>query len=138
MGEDLLYDLHFADDVALVTKNEADMQKLTDNISTLAKKFSTEFYHGLQINEEKTNVIDNQSININVNGKNLKQVDAFMYLESYLHNKGSVENDIYVRTRKASSLFNNLQKIWKCKSITNSLKFRLLNSTVRPATIYAC
>ena len=87
-----LEDLDFADDVALLSSRHSDMQKKTESLSHFASQL------GLQLNANKTEEMRfnvTSSNKLKIDGKEIKQVDKFIYL-------GSVVSIIEDSTQKTS------------------------------------
>ena len=74
-----LEDLDFADDIALLSSRNSDMQEKTERLSHFASQL------GLQLNANKTEEMRfnvTSSNKLKVDGKEIKQVDKFIYLGS--------------------------------------------------------
>src|SRR5664279_1718453 len=93
-----LSDLDFADDIALICDNHADMQDLTSIVENESAKV------GLQINGNKCKVMvgDNWEGDTSVQaaGTRIAVVKDFCYLGSYISSNGSCEKDVKVRIDK--------------------------------------
>ena len=84
---DLLREMLFADDAALVTHSEVALQKLSHCFADACKQF------GLTISLKKTNVCTkdvNTLANITIDGVTMENVDTFTYLGSTTSNTVSL------------------------------------------------
>ena len=67
----------------------------------------------------------------------IKKVDDFCYLGSYISHNGSCEKDVRVCIGKATAVFGKMRKIWKNKCINLKVKMRLYklrsNSSINPS-----
>nr|VZI16065.1 unnamed protein product [Spirometra erinaceieuropaei] len=95
--------LLFADDCALNSTNQGDVQRSMDLFSTACENF------GLLINTEKTVVMRQSPLNtahiapqITVNGTQLQVVDNFTYLDCTLFRSTKIEDEVGRRILKAS------------------------------------
>ncbi|XP_078619529.1 uncharacterized protein LOC144886675 [Branchiostoma floridae x Branchiostoma japonicum] len=135
--EERLADLDFADDLALLSETNQDLQNLTTKLEQFSGKV------GLRVSTEKTKAMevgDNTNhppLNISVNNNQVEIVDQFTYLGSVLSNSGDVEPDINCRIGKAAAVFRRLRKVWSTSTISLDTKLRLYNSIVLPTAVYA-
>ena len=67
-----------------------------------------------------------------LNGENIKKVDDFKYLGSYI---GSTEYDINIRIAKAWAALNNLNIIWK-SNLRENLKINFFRAAVETVIVY--
>nr|VZH93408.1 unnamed protein product [Spirometra erinaceieuropaei] len=116
-----VHELPFADDCALNTTTEEDMQWSMDLFSVACETF------GLVINTEKTVVMHQPPPNtipqhnapqISVNGTQLTAVDNFPYLGSTLSRSTKIDDEVARRISKASQAFGRLQStVWNRHSL---------------------
>jgi len=133
-GSEKLADLDFADDLALLCNTQEELQEMTNSLQCNAAKV------GLCINTKKTKamIVGNNTVPaLTVNGTDIKHVDNFQYLGSYMSNDGDVTYDMCTRIGKASSVFRRLRPIWRSSTISKNTKLRLYTSDVIPTAIYA-
>ena len=81
--------------------------------------------------------LQNNQQNIIINNETLKQVQHFQYLSSYISIDGTNDGDIKNRSGKASSTFQQTQKIWNSESINLNIKLKLYSTTVLPIALHA-
>ena len=136
--ETLIRDLLYADDCAIVTHTEADLQDLTNRISAAAKKF------GLTISIKKTEVMFQPSQMVPtpdpcilIDGQRLKNVEDFTYLGSCVTANCSLDKEITTRIAKASSSFGRLRaKVWNEKGLALKTKIAVYRAVVLPSLLY--
>ena len=132
--QNLLTDLDFADDLALLGTSPAELQNMTDSLQRNAEKV------GLRISYEKTKTMGVGATlqpPVSIDQKDVETVANFQYLGSYLSNNGDTEYDVKTRIGKASAVFKRLYPIWRSRSITLRVKLKLYMSIVVPTAIYA-
>nr|VZI47632.1 unnamed protein product [Spirometra erinaceieuropaei] len=111
-----VHELLFADDCALNTTSEVEMQRSMDLFSAACENF------GLVINTRKTVVMHQPPPNsatapnapqINVNGTQLQVVENFPYLGCTLSRNTKIDDEVANRISKASQAFGRLQStVW--------------------------
>ncbi len=128
-----LEDLDFADDLALLSTNQYDMQVKTDRLNNFFIQV------GLSINTSKTQVMCVNSIPtapILVNEEPLEFVEDFTYPGSLLSNDSGASNDIKTRLGKTQGAFSQLWPIWRSKQYSLKTKMVLYNSNVKSVLLY--
>jgi hypothetical protein len=127
--------LAYADDIALIGKNEIEIRKLLENI---ARKF------GLQINQEKTkymiverknNLKKNKIGHLKIKTYNFERVENFKYLEVILNEDNNNQIDLQEGIKNANETYFRLQKLFK--NISKKLKLRLKNTIIDKVLTYA-
>ena len=126
-----LTDTDFADDIALISNSLQDAQDLL-----LALEEASNCV-GLYLNEKKTEYINNCKLNNDVNiktrnNKNLKCVEDYKYLGSYI---SSSAKDFDTRKAMAWSACNDMHKIWT-SMMNNKLKTKIFKTTIEPILLY--
>jgi hypothetical protein len=115
-----LYDLDFADDLALLSLNNRQMQDKTSHLAT------TSAGTGPKINLKKTELMK-----MNTTTQSPKEVDSFIYLGSVVDKQGGTDHDIKSRIGKARVAFIILKNIWASKKISRTAKMQIFNSNVK-------
>ena len=136
--EQLITELLFADDCALLAHTEAALQNLVDHFSEASKAF------GLTISLKKTEVLFQPAPSqnytpphITVDGTTLNPVEHFTYLGSVMSNDATIDKDLDNRLSKASSSFGRLSKrVWKNHSLKLSTKIKVYRAVVIPTLMY--
>lgn len=128
-----LDDLDFADDLALLSHTQQQMQEKTNSVTDNSARL------GLNINRGKSKVFKTNTTNetpITVQGEALEEVDSFTYLGSILDKHGGTDADIRTRIGKARTAFHQLKNIWGSSEISATTKIRLFNTLVKPVLLY--
>ena len=109
--EELITELLFANDCALLVHTEKALQNIVNRFSDAAKNF------GLTISLKKTEVlyqhpprVAHSPPHISIGGTSLNAVEHFTYLSSVIFNNATVSKDLDNRLSKASSFFGRLSK----------------------------
>jgi hypothetical protein len=128
-----LTDLDYADDIALVSSSDTNIQQLFLNVEKWSLKV------GLRINVDKTVFLlignwENKQVIIKTNsGLALKQVTDFKYLGSWLV---SSLKDFNVRKALAWDAIKGLNRLWKSSVLDQLTKFRLFQSLIGSIYFY--
>ena len=123
-----LEDLDFADDLALLSHQQQQMQDKTNRLASEAKKL------GLKINKDKTKVLRANTPNedpIQLEQERLEDVDSFTYLGSVVDQQGGSDADIKARLGKARTAFIKLKNVWSSSSLRLRTKLRIFKSNVQ-------
>ena len=130
----------FADDSALNTGSEQEMQSSMDKFSSACDPF------GLTISTKKTEVMyqpapknEQSELSITVNGKILKFVNKFTHLGSTLARNVRINDEVAHRIAKAIAAFGKLsEKVWERKDISIKPKLNVYKPVVLPSLLYSC
>ena len=128
-----LEDLDFADDLALLSHTQAQMQDKTSKIAENSSKV------GLHINVAKTKLmkLNAKSTNaIKIGDSTIEEVDKFTYLGSVVTPTGGTEEDVNARINKARTAFSQLNKLWNSSTIRLKTKLKIFNSNVKAVLLY--
>ena len=128
-----LNDLDFADDLALLSHNQRQMQEKTSVVAETSASI------GLNIHTGKSKVLRVNAINQNpimLDNTALEEVDNFTYLGSVVDLKGGTDADVKVRIGKARAAFSQLKNIWSSKDLSTRTKLRIFNSNVKSVLLY--
>ena len=128
-----LDDLDFADDLALLSHSQQQMQDKTNVVAALSSQV------GLNIHKEKTKVIKINSTSterITLNGSPLEESQSFPYLGSIIDQQGGTVADVKARIGKARAAFIQLKNIWASRELSMTTKVRLFNSNVKSVLLY--
>jgi hypothetical protein len=106
-----LEDLVFADDVCFLAHSLSDIQEKIKDVEKIGKKV------GLKINETKTKVMrittnTSKMEQIEINGKELEEVNEYSYLGSIVTRGGGADEDVTSCIKKANVAFVQLYTIW--------------------------
>nr|VZI39729.1 unnamed protein product [Spirometra erinaceieuropaei] len=135
-----VHELLFADDCALNTTPEEEMQRSMDLFSAACENF------GLVINTQKTvvmhqppphSVTPRNAPQINVNGTQLQVVENFSYLGSTLSRNTKIDDEVANRISKASQAFSRLQStVWNRHGLQLSTKLKMYKAVILPTLLY--
>nr|VZI36708.1 unnamed protein product [Spirometra erinaceieuropaei] len=136
-----VHELLFADDCALNTTSEEEMQRSMDLFSAACENF------GLVINIQKTVVMHQPPPNsatapnappqISVNGTQLQVVENFPYLGSTLSRNTKIDDEVANRISKASQAFGRLQStVWNRHGLQLSTKLKMSKAVILPTLLY--
>ena len=116
----LLRELLFADDAALASQSEADLQRLIDRFAFACNEF------GLTISLQKTKVMTQDASevpSINIGNYTLEVVEEFTYLASTISANLSLDREIDRRIGHAAATMTKLSKrVWQNRMITENTK----------------
>nr|VZI48622.1 unnamed protein product [Spirometra erinaceieuropaei] len=124
-----VHEFLFADDCALNTTSEEEMQRSMDLFSAACENF------GLVINTQKTVVMHqpprhsatapNESPQISVNGTHLQVVENFPFLGSALSRNSKIDDEVANRISETSQAFGSLQStVWNLHGLQLSTCLR--------------
>nr|VZI15267.1 unnamed protein product [Spirometra erinaceieuropaei] len=136
-----VHELLFAEDCALNTTSEEEVQRSMDLFSAACENF------GLVINTQKTVVMHQPPPNsatahntppqISVNGTQLQVVENFPYLGSTLSRNTKIDDEVANRISKASQAFGRLQStVWNRHGIQLSTKLKMHKAVILPTLLY--
>nr|VZI20073.1 unnamed protein product [Spirometra erinaceieuropaei] len=109
-----VHELLFAEDCALNTTSEEEMQRSMDLFSAAFENF------GLVINTQKTVVVEN-----------------FPYLGSTLSRNTKIDDEVANRISKASQAFGRLQStVWNRHGLQLSTKLKMYKAVILPTLLY--
>ena len=134
----VIKELLYADDCALVAHNNEDMQIMLDSFGKTTRKY------GLKISLAKTEYITQTVSNcmhppLGIYEKNIQNVNNFTYLGSVISAKGSLDAEITNRLHKASRAFGALyHRVWKDKAIHQGAKLAIYTAVVLSVLLYGC
>ena len=135
--EELIAELLFADDCALLAHTEEALRYIVNHFSDAAKNF------GLTISLNKTVLYQTPPReaysfpHISIDGTNLNAVEHFTYLGSVISSDATVSKDLDNRLSKASSSFGRLSKrVWQSHSLRLSTKIQVYRAVVVPTLLY--
>jgi len=136
----LVRELLFADDAALVTHTEESLQRITSCFSKAAEVF------GLQVSLQKTEVLHQPcpltnppQPEISIRGTALNVVDHFKYLGCTIAKDSRIDKEIDNRLAKANSSFGRLkERVWTNHDLKTSTKIAVYRAVVLTTLLYGC
>ena len=135
-----LRELLFADDCALNSNTEAEMQQCVNEFSRACDNF------GFTISIKKTEVMHRPTPrkiyhepHIFVNDEPLKATDSFSYTGSTLSREANIAVEVNNRLSKINSAFGRLRKKeWDRRGIIQDSKLKVYTAVVLTVLLYAC
>nr|VZH96724.1 unnamed protein product [Spirometra erinaceieuropaei] len=135
-----VHELLFADDCALNTTSEEEIQRGMDLFSAACENF------GLVINTQKTVVMHQSPPNtatppnasqISVNGTQLHVVENFPYLGSTLSINTKIDDEVVRRILKASQAFGRRQStVWNRHGLQLNTKLKMYKAVILLMLLY--
>uniref|UniRef100_A0A183SMX7 Reverse transcriptase domain-containing protein n=1 Tax=Schistocephalus solidus TaxID=70667 RepID=A0A183SMX7_SCHSO len=138
MSTTTVQDLLFAEDCALNTVTEEDMQRSMDLFSAGCANF------GLTISTAKTVLMaqpppsaEYNTPQINVNGAQIKNVETFAYLGSTLSRNTRIDDEVAQWISNASQAFGRLRaSVWKRHGVQLNTKLKMYKVVVLKTPLY--
>ncbi|VDO89055.1 unnamed protein product [Schistosoma margrebowiei] len=124
-----LDDLYFADDLALLSQTQQEMQEKTTSVAPIS----------LNIHKGKRKILryNTQCINpVTIDGKYLEDVKTFTYLGSIIDEHDGFDADVKARIGKARAVYLQLKNIWNSKQLSTNTKVRNFNTNVKTVILY--
>ena len=136
--EQLIMDLLFADDAALVAHTEQALQRLTACFAEAAQLF------GLEVSLKKTEVLHQPAPgepynppHIAIGNTALNAVQQFTYLGCIISADARIDKDVDNRLGKANIAFGKLLKrVWRNRNLKSSTKIRVYRAIVLTTLLY--
>ncbi|VDO55291.1 unnamed protein product [Schistosoma margrebowiei] len=114
-----LDDLDFADDLALLSQTQQQMQEKTNSVAAASAAV------GLNIHKGKSKILQYNTActdPITIDGEDLEDVKTFTYLGSIIDEQGGSDADVKARIGKARAAYLQLRNIWNSKQLSNNTK----------------
>ena len=135
---DFLRDVLFADDCALCTTSQSDMQHAVDLFARACDDF------GLTISIKKTEVMYQPppgepyvEPHITIHGQKLVATAKFPYLGSTMSNTATIDDEINLRVARASASFGRLRdRVWNRRGLSFETKLQVYRAVVLPSLLY--
>ncbi|VDO57782.1 unnamed protein product [Schistosoma margrebowiei] len=132
-AQNQLDDLDFADDLALLSHTNEQMQIKTASVAAVSASV------GLSIHKGKTKVLKFKAENSNrttLDGESLEDVESFTYLGSIIDEQGGSDADVKARIGKARVAFLQLKNIWNSKQLSTNIRVRIFNTNIKAVLLY--
>ena len=129
-----LEDLHFADDIVLISSKCEHIQNKTNRLVDNAGRV------GLKLNAQKCKCMrmnTRREDKVMIGREEVEDVEEFVYLDATVTKEGGGTGDIKKRLSKAQGAFFNFW-IWNTRSIGLNTKIKLFKTLVRPVLLYGC
>lgn len=134
IGGRRISNLRYADDIVLLASTVQELQDLVDRVAAAGEEYN------LAINVAKTKImaLNGETINIQINGANVEQVQKFPYLGSVITDNTTCEEDFKHRLALGSAIMSKLKPLWQSHALTLKAKIRLCKALVWPVVSYGC
>lgn len=136
VGGEIIKDVRFADDQAMVADSEVGLQNQMDSLARTAEEYDMR----INIKKTKTMLISKKaggSINIFVNGKEIERVRRFKYLGSVISEDGRSLEAVKERIVLAKVAFGKRRELLT-KRMSMRLKKKLIKTLIWPVALYGC
>ncbi|CAH8293905.1 unnamed protein product [Schistosoma intercalatum] len=110
-----LDDLDIADDLALLSQTQQQMQEKTNSVAAASAAV------GLNIHKRKSRTLRYNTACTNpitIDGDDLEDVKTFTYLGSIIDEQGGFDADVKARIGKARAAYLQLRNIWNSKQLS--------------------
>ncbi|VDO83330.1 unnamed protein product [Schistosoma margrebowiei] len=110
-----LDDLDFADDLALLSQTQQQMQEKSTSVAVASAAV------GFNIHKEKSKVLryNTECTNpVTIDGEDLEDVKTFTYLGSIIDEQGGSDANVKARIGKGRAAYLQLMKIWNSKQLS--------------------
>ncbi|VDO54594.1 unnamed protein product [Schistosoma margrebowiei] len=127
-AQNQLDDLDFADDLALLSNTNEQMQMKTASIAAVSASV------GLSIHKGKIKVLKFKAENTNpitLDGETLEDLESSTYLGSMIDERGRSDADVKARIGKSRTVFLQLKTIWNSKQLSTNIKVIVFNVNVK-------
>ena len=125
--------LRYADDTTLIAESEEELKSLLMNVKEGIEKV------GLKLNIQKTKIMASGPITSwEINGETVETVSDFILGGFKITGDGDCSHKIQQCLLLGRKVMTNLDSILKCRDITLSTKFHLVEAMVFPVVMYGC
>ena len=131
-----LWELLFADDLAIIAKSERELQERVSAWQACLER------HGLRVNAGKTEVLvcskDGEAeVTVkDVRNTALKQVKTFKYLGSVIQEKGGCQEEVKARVKAAWLKWRETKGVVCDRRIPRRVKIKIYKTVIRPVLMY--
>ncbi|VDP78793.1 unnamed protein product [Schistosoma mattheei] len=130
-----LDDRDFADDLALLSQTQQQMQEKKTSVAAASAVV------GLNIHKGKRKILRyNSACNnpITIDGQDFRDVKTFTYLGSIIDEQGESDANVKARIGKARAASLQLRNIWNSKQLSTNTKVRIFNTNVWGRNLENC
>ena len=133
MQEKYVCDLLFADDAAITTHTQEDLQRLLDCFSEACRHFR------LIISLAKMQVMGQDIKEIQsffIHNYKLEVIREFVYLGSTITDNLSIDSELNKRIGKAAMTLSSLSRVWSNNKLSNHTKVNIYKACVISTLLY--
>ena len=130
--------LRYADDTALITDNQDNLQNLVTKVKEESGKA------GLHMNVKKTKTMlisrkpENKKLVIKVDDETLQQVSKYIYLGTEISEEAKSDKEIEKRSNIAKEKFSKMASILTSRKLKISTKLRIVKCYIYSIFCYGC
>ena len=106
--KDILRKMMYADDLAIIAESKQDLQEVLEELKGVFEK------HGLRMSLQR------EELNIRLDGKEIKQVDGFVYLGGMVTEDGLSAADVRRRTQAGENACKKVEGVMLDRNISKS------------------
>ncbi|VDP54190.1 unnamed protein product [Schistosoma curassoni] len=128
-----LDDLDFADDLALLSHTQQQIQEKTTSVAAASAAVDFNIHKGKSNIPRYNTTCTNR---ITLDGNDLEDVKTFTYLVSIIDEHDGSDTDVKERVGKARAAYLQLKNIWNSKQLSTNTKVRILNTNVKTVLLY--
>ncbi|VDP46221.1 unnamed protein product [Schistosoma margrebowiei] len=128
-----LDDLDFADDLALLSQSQQQIQEKMTSVATASEPLD------LNIRKEKSKILRYNTACTNpvtIDGEDSEDVKSFTYLSSIIDEHGGSDADVKARIGKARTVDLQLRNIWNSKQLSTNTKVTIFSTNVKTVLLY--
>ena len=134
VGGQVLQDVRFADDQAMVDSSEEGLQR------TMFRLVQTAMRYDMKINAKKTKVMrvsrkGGGTVKIIIDGQQVEQVQHFQYLGTWISDDGRCEREIKARIGIAKETFRNHKELLT-RNFSKTLKRKIVKTVIWTTVLY--
>ena len=132
--KNILRKMMYAGDLAIIAESKQDLQEVLEEWKWVFEKYR------LRMSLEKTEVMwvghQREELNIRFNGKEIKQVDGFVYLGGMVTEDGHSAAEVQRRTQAGANAWRKVEGVMLDRKISKKLKGKVPRTCVTPACLY--
>jgi len=135
IGGNIISDIRFADDQAMIADTEEGLQRIIDKLDTTAERYN------MKINIAKTKIMcisktGDKHTSIQIKGHQLEQVDRFKYLGAIITSNARCTNEIRCRIGMAKTAFLRKRELLT-NGLTLATKKKIIKAIIWSVALYA-
>lgn len=136
VGGELVKDVRFADDQAMVASTEEGLQCLMKGLVTAAKTYNMK----VNVRKTKTMVVSRKTggtVNVKIDDQEVEQVSQFKYLGAMITEDGRSEKEVKVRIAMAKNTFSKRRELLT-RNMSREVKKKIVKTVVWSVALFGC
>jgi hypothetical protein len=136
VGGELVKDVRFADDQAMVASTEVGLQRLMDGLITAGKKYDMK----INVKKTKSMLVSRRSggtLCVKIDDQKVEQVSQFKYLGAMITEDGRSETEVKVRIAMAKNTFSKRKELL-IRKMSRKVKKKIVKTIVWSVALYGC